>query len=353
MVLAADIDAPGAKAAMTALQARVGADQRAQAKIDPAAWQPTLDACLARDPRTRRPDGTTSYALTVIINRVLKDASATGDETRDARWLASALETVRTGSPRYLVYLKSLGGVGFTGKGSFVRIEQRDGLPMLAVNESFTDTMTPQRLTDFVKAAVIGVHEALVPPVIATETIAYKGYTLRTTSSEGGKKFVEHMKYAIDMVDQLPPELARLARAATDLRYEPQRMFDRRGGAITIGTWVHDPAGGKGHVSYTESFSMGGPSRLVITLVDGGIFARREVELVEARKQLAAARQRGAAPDIAKAEQQVKTLERTSKPSETGDCELEDYEIKTMEALKLDAIEINRAYKMRTQRNCS
>ena len=37
--------------------------------------------------------------------------------------------------------------------------------------------------------------------------------------------------------------------------------------------------------------------------------------------------------------------------SEQGDCELEDYEIKTMEALKLDAAEINRKYKVRTRRS--
>jgi hypothetical protein len=36
-----------------------------------------------------------------------------------------------------------------------------------------------------------------------------------------------------------------------------------------------------------------------------------------------------------------------------GDCDLEDVEIKAMEALKFDAIDINRAYKRRTYRNCS
>jgi hypothetical protein len=96
---------------------------------------------------------------------------------------------------------------------------------------------------------------------------------------------------------------------------------------------------------------MHGPSRLVMTLVDSGVVARREGELADARRQLAEARQRGGG-DVAKAEQRVKTLEQRRKASEHGDCELEDYEIKTMEALKLDAIEINRAYKQRTQRNC-
>jgi hypothetical protein len=326
IALAANVGAPGAQAALDRLTPRLTAQQIAQANIAPQSWQPAqLGPCLSVDPRLKGPNGTTGYALERLVNRVMTAKSATGPAAQRLDWLAHALESVRTGSPRYLIYFKALYGVAFVGgAGSFVVAEQRDNLPMIVINESYTGTLTVERLAELVKAAIYAVDANLMPPDIATATETYKGYTIRTTATDGGRRFVEFVKFAIDMTEQLPPDLLKLARAVTDLRYEPQLPFDDRNGAVSLANYRHDGKTGQGYMSYRENFSMRGPSHIVITLVDAGIHQRRD----RAGGKLV-----------------------VSSPTH-GDCELEDVDIKTMEALKLDSIEINRAYKSRLARGC-
>lgn len=327
IALAANVGAAGAQAALDKLTPRLTAQQIAQANIAPQSWQPAqLGPCLSIDPRVKGANGTTGYALDRLVNRVMTAKSATGPAAQRLDWLAHALESVRTGSPRYLIYFKALYGVAFVGgAGSFVVAEQRDNQPMIVINESYTGTLTVERLTELVKAVIYAVDTNLVPPDIATATETYKGYTIRTTATDGGRRFVEFVKFAIDMTEQLPPDLLKLARAVTDLRYEPQLPFDDRNGAIALGTYRHDGKTGQGYMGYAENFAMRGPSRIVISLVDGGIFQRRD----RAGGKLV-----------------------VSGPTH-GDCEIEDIDIKTLEALKVDSVDINRAYKSRFARGCS
>jgi hypothetical protein len=353
--LADDVGTLGAKEALAKLTPRLTQPQIAQANIAPATWQPAaLSPCLAVDPRVKRPDGTSSYNLDLLVNHVLSAKSAVLPAVQRFAWLARNLESVRVNSPRYLVYFKALYGIGFVGgPGSFVVTEQRDNLPMLVINEGYTGEVSAERLAQLVSAAVYAVHVALVPTVITADVQTYNGHTIRTTTTEGGRRFLEFVKFAIDMAEQLPPDLAGLARQ-TELRYEPQRPFDNRNGAVALGTFTHDSKTGQGYMAYTENFAMRGPAQIVITLVGGGIYLRRDKDAAEARHALDDARKRNDAAAIAKAQQRVDDLKKASAPDPAhGDCELEDYEIKTMEALKLDAIEINRRYKARFSRGCS
>ena len=348
LVLAADVGAPGAKPALTAHEAKLTADQRA-AKIDPVTWQAKLGPCLSSYPRG------TPYKFELVVNRVVKAPSASGPDERRLKWLIGNLESVRLGSPRYLIYMKALYGIGFVGgTAPFVTIDTRDNLPLLVVNETYADGVTQDRLLQLVTAAVSAVHKALAPaPAVAGTTETYKGRTIRITADDEGKRFLAMLKQAIDMADQLPPDLAKLARALTDLRYEPRQAFDKRGGAVALGIYRHDPATGRGYESYSEMFeTAGGATRLVMNLVGTGLYLQRDLQAAEAQRQLADARKRNAAADIAKAEQRVADLEKTH-GGQTGDCELEDYEIKTMEALKFDQNQIAQAYKRRARRGCS
>jgi hypothetical protein len=324
--LAADVGAPGAQVALDKLTPHLSPQQIAAANIAPATWQPArLSACLAVDPRIKQPDGSMGYALDRLVNRVISAPSASGPAARRLDWLARNLEAIRTNSPRYLIYFKALYGIAFVGgAGSFVVTSQRDNLPMLTINESYADAISAERLGELVSAAVYAVHAGLIPPVVAAGIETYKGFTIRTTATDGGRRFLEFVKYAIDMTDQLPPELGQLARAMTDLRYEPQTPFDKRSGAISLGVYTHDAKTRQSYMVFTENFAMLGPAHIVISLVDGGIYLRRERTGTVVK------------PDPAH-----------------GDCEIEDYEIKTMEALRLDAVEINLQYKARSSRGCS
>ncbi|MBI3516583.1 MAG: hypothetical protein HY060_21335 [Proteobacteria bacterium] len=351
-VLAADIGAPGARPALAQLEAKLSPAQRA-AKIDPVAWQAKLGPCLSGDPRIKQPDGSSGYKVELVINHVLKAPSATGPEAPRLKWLIGNLESVRLGSPRYLIYLKALYGIGFVGgTRPFVVIDSQDTLPILRINETYATTVTVERLRELVTAAVTAVHNTLVPAVVATATETYKGRSIRATATDDGKRFLVAIKQAIDMAEQLPPELANLARALTDLRYEPRQAYDKRGGAVALGSYRNDPATGRGYMSYSEMFETFGALRMVINLVDGGVYLRRDAALGEAKRQLADARKRGAAADIAKSEQQLSELEK-SHGGQKGDCEIEDHEIKTMEALKLDQRQITAAYRARDRRGCS
>jgi len=189
---------------------------------------------------------------------------------------------VRTKSPRYLVYFKALYGIAFVGgPGLFATNRQQDDLPTVMINESYLDKVAPELQSQLVSAAVNGVHAMLMPQAAAPRTAAadsvtYKGYTIQTTSDEDGRRFVEFVKFAIDMTEQLPPDLLKLARAATDLRYEPHVAGDKRGGALYVGGWRHDPRTGKGYMSYSENYAGRGQSRIAITLVGAGIYVRRD-----------------------------------------------------------------------------
>jgi hypothetical protein len=351
LALAAAVNAPGAKEALAGL--KVTPEQRAQAKVDPAKWQPAkLGPCLDGDPRIKRPDGATGYNFERVINHVLKAPSATGSEKRRLDWLMGNLEKVRLASPRHLIYFKALHGIAFAGNGPFVVIESRDNLPMLVVNETYTDTVSDSQLKDLTSAALVAVHRALVPVTVASATETYKGRTIRYTPTDQGRKFLATMKQAIDMADQLPPDLAKLAHALTDLRFEPREAYDKRGGAVSLGSYSHDAATGRGYMSYSEMFETMGPSRLAINLVDSGIYVRRDAERAETQRQLDDAKKRNNAGDVAKAEARVAEVKKKH-DGVKGDCELEDVEIKTMEALKFDQNTITKAYRQRERRGCS
>jgi hypothetical protein len=92
-----------------------------------------------------------------------------------------------------------------------------------------------------------------------------------------------------------------------------------------LGTYGHDAKTGRGYMGYAENYAVRGQVHFVITMVYAAIYQRR---------------------DQATGKTSVSTEDK-------GDCELEEYEIKTMEALKFDAIEINRRYKRRTYHRCS
>ena len=156
----------------------------------------------------------------------------------------------------------------------------------------------------------------------APNTVTYKGYTIQTTSGPEGERFVAFIKSVIDMSEQLPPDLLKLARGLTDLRYEPRTPNDNGAGVILRGPFRRDPKTGKGYIGYAENYATRGQAQIVISLVFGGIYQRRDAAKIH--------------------------VSRDTK----GDCEIDDYEIKTMEALKLDAAEINRAYKHRTADGC-
>jgi hypothetical protein len=351
LVLANDVKAPGAKEALAAL--KVTPEQRAQAKVDPATWQPAkLGPCLDGDPRIKRPNGSTGYNFERVINHVLKAPSASGPEKQRLDWLMRNLESIRQASPRYLIYYKALYGIAFTGNGPFVVIQSRDNLPMLVVNETYTDTVTEARLKDLTSAAFAAVHGALVPATVAGASESYKGRTIRYAATDDGRKFLAMIKQAIDMAEQLPPDLARLARVSTDLRYEPRGAYDSRGGAMSVGETRPDPATGHGYISYSQMFANSSPAGLVINMVGGGVLVRRVNERAEAQHQLDEARKRNTAGDIAKAEQKVAEVQKKHDGLK-GDCELEDVEIKTMEALKFDQNQITAAYRRRDRRGCS
>ena len=357
--LAADIGTPGTDDTLSLIEARLTGPQLEQSKSTHRGWQPKLGPCLSVDPRLPRADGLFGYNLDLLIGRVLVPRSMSDAKVKHAKWwLASNLELVRVKNPRFLIYFKALYGVAFVGDGPFVVIDSREDLPLLMINEGFTDGVTEERLRDMVTAAVTAVTTSLMPPIKAAAPETYKGRIIRSISTPDGRRFVDAMKQAIDLAERLPHELSELARSLSDLRYEPRRAFDRRGTAMGLGEYSHDAASGQGYMSYGENFEYRGPSSLTISLVHGGIFVRRDNALANAKRSLADARKRNVTADITKAQLQVGDIEKLVTPGLDptvylrGECELEDYEIKTMEALKLDTITINRKYKARSSRGC-
>ena len=352
--LAADAGASGAGAALDAVKARLTPMQIAQAGVNPASWQPAnLWPCLAVDPRTKRPDGTTGYDAARLVNHVEIAKTATGAPAQRLAWLAANLEAIRTKSPRYLIYFRALHGILFVGgPGQMVSAQQREGLPLLVVNEAYTDKPALETLQQLVAAAIYGVGVALVPPVVATDVETYKGFTIRTDKSERGQRFLALIKAGIDMLAQLPPDLAAQARSTTDVRFEPSKPFDSRGGAISGMVFRRDPQTGAGYLSYTETALTGAAAHAVLGMVDSAVFQRRLKQREEAEHALEAARKRNDAAAVAKAEQRIAQLKKDH-DSLKGDCELEDLEIKTMEALKLSPTEIEGAYKRRIRRGCA
>ena len=349
IALAADVGTPGAKDALAKLEPKVDAAARAQAK--PAGWQPKLGPCLSVDPRQK--DGG-AYASKLLINNVFTKAGSGEAPPQLSRWLTDSLEYVRTKSPRHLVYLKSLAGIGFRDRGPLVVVDARDGLPILVFNEELAlapDGKSARSLTD---AAVYAVHKHLIPAVVTFETQTYKGRTIRFPATDEGRKFVAVMKQAIDMAEGLPLDLAKEARAVADIRYEPREPYDKRGGALAPGDIARDPATKQRYMAYAEIFELRGPSMIVLNLTSAGIRARRADEYYQAQLQLEEARKRNATADVEKAERrmtEIKNIE--TGVDKRGFCELLDNGIKTMEALKLDPIDINREYKKRFSRGCA
>jgi hypothetical protein len=355
LVLAADTGATGAKEALDGLKPRLSAQQIAQAKIDPATWQPAaLWPCLAVDPRIKRPDGSAGYDMTLLVNHVTVGPLATGAPARREQWLQRTLESIRTTSPRTLIYLKALYGITVTGGANpFAIVFQRENLPVVGLNETFMDTVSPELQQQVVGATRYAVNVALVPPAVVDEVQTYKGVTIHTIATDAGKNGLALMKAGVDMIGQLPPDLAALARAATDLRYEPRRPYDRRAAISTLSANRRDPTSGQLYLAYSESIATSDAAHVVSSLVDYGINLRRSKPLWDAEYALEQARERGDAGATAKAEKQVADLKaaRQRNPGR-GDCELDDVEIKTMEALKIDPIQLERAYKRRNSHNC-
>jgi len=351
--LAADVDTPGAKAALAALEPRLSAPQRAQVK--PRGWKPTLGPCLAVDPRIKRSDGTPGYDAQRLVNRVLRPRLASVAQPARRDWLVHALEGVRTKSPRYLIYLKSLYGVRFVdGTAPLIVVDVRENLPLLVINEEIATTSMEDGGNVLIGAAVYAVHKLLMPPVIAFETQSYKGRTIRFPATDDGRRFLAVMKQAIDMAENLPPALAKEARAVLDIRYEPREPYDKRGGAMAPGDIFRDPATKEIYLGYAENFDQRGPAHIVLNLTSADIRRRRRIEYEEAEQQLEAARERNATAEAAKAEQRMTEIKNLNTGvDKRGFCEFLNNGIQVMEALKFDPIEINAAYKVRFDRGCS
>ena len=351
--LAADVDTPGAKAALAALDPRLSAAQRAQAK--PNGWKPTLGACLAVDPRTKRSDGTPGYDARLLVNHVFRPEAPSVAQPQRRDWLVHALEGVRTKSPRYLIYLKSLYGLRFVdGTSPLIVIDTRDNLPELVINEQTAMDSMDDGGKVLIGAAVYAIHKQLMPIVVAVETQSYKGRTIRFPATDDGRRFAAVMKQAIDMAESLPPALAKEARAVLDIRYEPREPYDKRGGALAPGDIFRDPATKELYLGYAENFDQRGPAHIVLNLTSADIRRRRRIDYEEAEHQLEAARERNATADAAKAEQRMTEIKNLNTGvDKRGFCEFLNNGIQVMEALKLDPIEINAAYKTRFDRGCS
>jgi len=270
---AAEIDVPGAQDQLQALEQRLPPNERAAVQ---GTWQPQLGPCLSVDPTVKRGEGVPRYNFAAIVNRLLVVPGTGGPTPRQLEWLARTLEIIRTKEPRFLIYLKSLDGVGFATGGPLAVIQRRaDGGPVLLINDMFIDTVSPDKANELARVATVAIHNLLVPPSTTMEEVAYRGRTIRTLKTEEGRRFLELIKRAIDLAETLPPDLAALARGTTDLRYEPTEDYDRRGGAIFTGEWRHD-ASGKGYMAYPRGIELRQPRELTLNLVAGGVYARRD-----------------------------------------------------------------------------
>jgi hypothetical protein len=314
IALAADVHAPGAAAALFKVRERIGPAQIGMDSFTTTLWRPgPVWACLAADPHVTRPDGTHDYDFDRVINHGPVPVPTTVQAHRD--WLAASLETIRIKSPRYLIYLRALAGIGFIdGPGPFVVPSQRDALPFVMVNQSYMGRVSAKEPAQLLTAVTSSVHAVLVPQAFidartrtqVTET--YKGYTIRTFSDEDGQSFLRFAKLAIDLTDRLPPDLLKLARAMTDIRYEPHVPGDGRAVARTFGTFVRDPKTGQGYVSFGDNQLQRGPAWMVVVLAGGGAYLRR-----------GGTGQMPGGPD-----------------PKRGDCEMDGIEFRTRQVLGLD-----------------
>jgi hypothetical protein len=311
IALAADAHAPGAAAALANVRQRIGPAQIATDGFTATLWRPNpIWACLAADPHVTRPDGTQDYDFDRVINHGPTATPTTAPAHRD--WLAASLETIRTKSPRYRIYLKALNGMGFTnGAGPFAMPTERDKLPFVTVNESAMGKISAKDPAQLLTAVITAVHTALVPEASVEATTrtsiteTYKGYTIRTADGAIGQDFLRFAKFAVDMTDQLPPDLLKLARAVTEMRYEPQLA----GGPETFGIFMRDPKTRQAYLSFVDR-GRRGAANMVVSLVVGGVYLRRG----------------GTGPGTADAQR--------------GDCEMEAIKIKTVQALGLGAAAI-------------
>jgi hypothetical protein len=309
IALAADVHAPGAAATLTKLTEKIGPGQVALEHFTPSTWRPAqVWSCLAGNPGLAPPP----------------PAKASLD------WLGTALETIRTKNSRYLIYLKAL-NVGFTnGAGPFVIPSERDKLPFILLNESYLGKVSAKEPGALQNAVITAVHAVLVPQAFVDANVAvtetYKGYTIRTINGHNGEAFLHFAKAAIDMSDQLPPDLLKLARAMTDIRYEPPMAgggSSSGAGALAFGTFKRDAKSGQGYMSFVSNTRGRGPAWMVVALVDGGVFLRR-----------------GGTGHAGGAD------------AAHGDCEMDAIEIRTMEALKISPFDVGHAKEGSARRGC-
>lgn len=272
---AAAIDAPGAKEQLEALERRLSPDQRAQATA-PSTWRPELGPCLAVDPTIKHGEAASHYDFPAIINHVLNGLGDTAPTRRQLEWLARTLEIIRAKEPRFLIYLKSLDGIGFASGGPLAVILRRAGYqPVIVINDQFIDTVSTDKANELARVAAEAIHDLLVPPSTAMAVETYRGRTIRTMKTDEGRRFLTLIRQAIDLAETLPPELAALARGTVELRYEPTEDYDKRGGAIFTGEWRHD-ASGKGYMAYPRGIELRKPREITLNLVAGGVYARRD-----------------------------------------------------------------------------
>jgi hypothetical protein len=181
IALAADAHAPGASAALTKVTQQIGPTQLALNRFTPSMWRPEQPwSCLAADPRVTRPDGKRDYDFARVINHPPISSPTTAPAHRE--WLAMSLETTRTQMPRYLIYLKALGGMGFiSGPGPFVTSKTIGDLPFVQVNESFMGKFSAKEPGPLLNAVLLAVHATLMPGTfvnvnaLAHLTETYKG----------------------------------------------------------------------------------------------------------------------------------------------------------------------------------
>lgn len=326
VALAADAHTPGAAAALAKLSERIGPSQLALNRFTPATWRPTAPwACLAGDPHVKKPDGTPDYDFERVINRRPSATPTTQQAHRD--WLAISLDAIRS-KPRYLVYLKALDGIGFVdGAGPIAVPSERGKLPFVLLNQGQMEKVSAKDPAPVLTAVTTAVHAALMPGAftdarsIATVSETYKGVTIRSVGTDAGSGFIRFARSAIDLTDQLPPDLQKLARSVAEIRYEPS-LGEARARTVTFGTFKRDPKTGQGYMSFAENVGGRAPAWMVVALAGGGIYQRR-----------------GGAP-------------KPADPSQ-GDCEIDMVEIRVREALQLSPSETERAKTASSRRGCA
>lgn len=183
-------------------------------------------------------------------------------------------------------------------------------------------------------------------------TVPYRGRSLRSDGSPGGRAFLDTMRRTIDLAETLPPDLARLARLVTDLRFDPGLRV------AGTGELTGDLASGTVSIAYPDMFRAMAPAGLALGLVSAGYYVDGMRAVAEADRALAEARWRGDAAAAARAEVLLRERRRLIDPQ--GDpaslkrsrCDLLDRELRAMTALAMDAAEINRRTRSRSDLGC-